>query len=458
MISNEGIRYIWRQVFHRLGFEYTEKYFLVGDKKISYSYRQKAVQQDEFDFFVNIQPCEKKAFETIFKKNKIKWIEVDKDIIPFPEGNHWEKIPILFESEQFNGKIADIERQILNFNVDIIAAIFFFLTRYEEYMDFDPDRHGRFPYEASIIKKFSIINIPVVDIYILIFKYWLEKLIGERIDYPHQFEVLLSHDIDFPYANWPIKNFIKNVLKSLMRLDFGHMVRSSLQFFQDESKDDYFAGIEKIIKISKEFDVRSIFFLMAERKDQKGGGYDLSSNKMERVINLIKQSGFEIGLHPSYQSFHNPDLLSKEKRLLEEKLGTRVKGCRMHYLRTRTPETWNHLSGAGFSYDHSYIFPQHEGFKCGTCFPFKVFDIEKDREMDFTEIPLIVMDTTLKNYRKLSFEEAKERILRLARTCKSVGGCFTMLWHNSSFSQSWIDWGDSYPDMIRKITDQRGNG
>ena len=66
MISNKGIQYVWRQIFQRLGFEYAENYFLVGDKKIGYSYKEKAVQQDNLDYFINIQPCEKKAFETIF--------------------------------------------------------------------------------------------------------------------------------------------------------------------------------------------------------------------------------------------------------------------------------------------------------------------------------------------------------------------------------------------------------
>ena len=451
LISNEGIRYAWRQIFHRLGFEYTENFFLVGDKKIGYSYKENAVQQDEFDFLINIQPCGKEAFKTILGKTNIKWMNVNQDVIHFQKGDHFEKIPILFESEQFGEEIGNIEGQILNFQVDLIATIFFFLTRYEEYFDYEPDRHGRFTFEASIINKFSLIDIPVVDIYILIFKYWLEKLIGKEIEYSHQFDVLLSHDIDFPFANWPIKNYLKNTLRNLLCFDFDQIIQSSSQLFQDESKDDYYGGIEKIIETSRKFNVRSVFFLMAIKKDQMGGGYDLTSKKIGGMINLIKQSGFEVGLHPSYQSFDNPERISNEKRMLEEELGTRVQTCRMHYLRTSTPGTWRILSKAGFRSDHSYIFPQHEGFKCGTCFPFKVFDVEKDRELDLTEVPLIVMDTTLKNYRKLTFKEAEKRILHLARICKSVGGCFSMLWHNSSFSQSWEDWGTSYQEMLKKI-------
>ena len=173
---------------------------------------------------------------------------------------------------------------------------------------------------------------------------------------------------------------------------------------------------------------------------------------IQKVIRKIEENGFEIGLHPSFGSFENPDLINKEKRKLEEHISHPLEGGRHHYLRVKTPHTWRNWEETGLKYDNSYTFAEHEGFRCGTCFPYKVFDIEQNKELDFIEIPLIVMDTTLKNYRKLPLEVAKERIFYLARICKSVGGCFSLLWHNSSFTQSWEKWGDEYEEIIKDLS------
>jgi len=56
------------------------------------------------------------------------------------------------------------------------------------------------------------------------------------------------------------------------------------------------------------------------------------------------------------------------------------------------------------------------------------------------ERPLIVMDTTLlaPEYMDLRPEQALEWIERLSNTCRRFGGTFTLLWHNTNLSQSWL--------------------
>jgi len=72
--------------------------------------------------------------------------------------------------------------------------------------------------------------------------------------------------------------------------------------------------------------------------------------------------------------------------------------------------------------------------------------------MKIQEIPLIAMDTSLRYYQKLSAAEGKNRILVLARRCAEVGGVFTMLWHNTSFSEDWLEWGRMYPDLLSDLS------
>src|ERR1700719_3865450 len=54
-----------------------------------------------------------------------------------------------------------------DFPFDIFAASFFLLSRYEEYLLFQPDRYGRFPFQESLAFKENFLNVPLVN-------YWLE--------------------------------------------------------------------------------------------------------------------------------------------------------------------------------------------------------------------------------------------------------------------------------------------
>ena len=110
----------------------------------------------------------------------------------------------------------------------------------------------------------------------------------------------------------------------------------------------------------------------------------------------------------------------------------------------------------GLAYDSTMTYADHEGFRCGTCHPFHPFDTAQDRELDLWEVPLVVMDGTLCNYRDLTTEQGAARILELARRCKQVEGTFTLLWHNSSITGSWEEWFDMYARVLKRISQMLG--
>ena len=54
-------------------------------------------------------------------------------------------------------------------------------------------------------------------------------------------------------------------------------------------------------------------------------------------------------------------------------------GGRQHYLRWKSPDTWRILEKTGLKYDVTLSFADHEGFRCGICFPYKPFDVVENR-------------------------------------------------------------------------------
>jgi hypothetical protein len=329
------------------------------------------------------------------------------------------------------------------------------LSRWEETVIETRDAHDRFPAHASVAYKHGFLDRPIVDEYALILRVWIRYLLPSRKlenENPH---LLLTHDIDFiqKYKN-PLKlaTTIYTQIKNKVKM---HEMLSSIKTFSQEIRQPgtsiFLKGISRLTDISIENELRSVFFFQVADPSKNDSGYPISNPQLQQEIEKIKKSGFEIGLHPSYNSYDHFEKLAFEKKVLEEVIDQEVKYVRQHYLRFKVPKTWQIQSKVGFGTDFSLGYPEMEGFRCGTCHPFHPFDLENKRELKILEIPLIAMDRTLMNYRKLTPEQAFLRLLAMYDVCRSINGTFTLLWHNSSLFDENKVWGNTYKRFIDEI-------
>jgi len=216
--------------------------------------------------------------------------------------------------------------------------------------------------------------------------------------------------------------------------------------------DPIYGSILELADLSERYGLKSAFYFMAAGEGPNDSGYDPAEPLVRRCIDEIARRGHEIGFHPSYRASFDAAVWQKEfARLSAAVNGFPITGGRQHFLRFRTPETWRLWEQAGLSYDSTLSYADHEGFRCGTCLPFRPFDVKADRELNVTEIPLIVMDGTLRQYRGLTPAEGEARILALADRCRRVGGVFTLLWHNSSLTGEWEPWAPVYRRVVEEI-------
>lgn len=68
---------------------------------------------------------------------------------------------------------------------DIFSAVFYMISRYEEYLPFTPDKYGRFKPEDSLAYRNDLLQIPIVDKWLEILKDILQKKI-RRGNLSHQ--------------------------------------------------------------------------------------------------------------------------------------------------------------------------------------------------------------------------------------------------------------------------------
>lgn len=375
-----------------------------------------------------------------------------------PEGARLEgQVPVLFWGDPRSGTaFASLQSDRLVFHADILAATVFLLSRWEEMVSPERDEHGRFPATASVAMRQGFLDRPVVDEYALVLRSWLQRLWPGWTPRRRPFEVKLSHDVDVLWAFGSLANAARIAVGDLVKRRRPSRavatVRNALAQSSDPRRSVHFRGIERLADISRRYGFKSAFYFMAARRSFKDSGYRPEAPAVRKCIGGLRHQGFELGFHPSYRAFENRGLFAWEKARMDRCLGETRYGGRQHYLRFRVPETWRQWEECGLAYDSTLCFADWEGFRCGTCHPYRPFDLERNREIGVSEIPLVVMDDTLRLYRHLTPEAGEAVALKLAERCRAVEGTFTLLWHNSSLDGEWEDWGAAYERLVAGLS------
>jgi len=152
------------------------------------------------------------------------------------------------------------------------------------------------------------------------------------------------------------------------------------------------------------------------------------------MIREIDRRGWEIGLHPSWYSFNDVDEMKRQKEALEKVLGRDVVSVRQHFLHYDIRVTPRVQAAAGLKFDATLGFNDNIGFRFGTCYPWQLYDLQAEKELSITEIPLIIQDGAMLNPAKgmrLDEDAAFQYVMQITEVVENVGGVLTLLWHPS---------------------------
>jgi hypothetical protein len=352
-------------------------------------------------------------------------------------------VPILFPVANCE-KTWEITENNLIFYHDFLKSCFYLLSGYQEYSTSAKDHLGRFDYFQSVQHKLDFTNIPLVNYYfemiIAGFNAFL-RLNNQEIQKRKLFDPLgffLTHDVDrvklyninnLLYCGKALLGFTHEKMPINYRL--FSFIDAISGLFKNEDPHWTFPFMREIEKING---FKSVFFFLDHLPDQRN--FELNSDKIRNLIALLEDEGCEIGMHSTIEAFHSKTEAVIMKNKLQKLIKSQIIGNRNHILLFNVPHSMKMLQELGYRYDTTLGFAYHEGFRNSFCYPFKLYDFENDIMMDHIwEIPLIVMDCTLFDYRKLSYAQAIDSINNLIDEIKKFGGIFTLLWHNSYFEE-----------------------
>jgi hypothetical protein len=401
----------------------------------------------------------------VFTNDKNKFISTKLPKINYSEGplstpsNRGEFFvksePLLFESQVSKKNIdADfsiwVHQSPLQF--DFLAAIFLLVSRYEEYV-LEPvlfDHHQRFPATASLASKFGFLRKPIVNQWVMGIGVHLKTLFPTlELTFP-SYSFQPSFDIDMPwkYKNKGLLRMIGGLAKDILSGDFSEL-KNRIKILRGVKPDPDFT-FDYIFDEHKRLNCPPIFFLLLGDY----GEFDKNPNETNKPFqDLIRfvSTHYQVGLHPSYRSNFGLTILEKEKARFERMTNLPLEISRQHFLKLRFPETYQNLLSIGITADYSMGYADDIGFRASIATPFRWFDLAKNEQTDLWIYPFQAMDVTLKDYLKLTPNEAIEQVNTLISETKAVGGTFTPLWHNSSFSdtEGWQGWREVYENMAK---------
>lgn len=268
----------------------------------------------------------------------------------------------------------------------------------------------------------------------------------------HEFSIKVSHDVDSP-SMYGFKPW-----STIGRMMAGHLLkRRDLKAFftapyvklatssQLHPADPY-NTFEWLMDISEANNIKSAFYFICGGNHSHDADYEPEHPVIRNLMRRINERGHEVGLHPSYGTFRQPELIKQEAERLkricaEESIEQQLWGGRMHYLRWEQPTTMRAWADAGMTYDSTLGYADRPGFRCGTCHEYPAFDPVAQDQLNLRIRPLVVMECTVIDAVYLGLgvtDAAEDKIQQLKMRCQQVSGTFGLLWHNSYFN-SWSE-------------------
>lgn len=346
-------------------------------------------------------------------------------------------------------KTSDCQIDQTTFSFDLFALIFFLLTRYEEYLPFKKDIHGRFPAVESVAYKHGFLAQPVVDLWIKVLQKEIKKRFEHALFKSHEFSFQPTFDIDMAWA-FLNKTFYRSAgafSKALFSLQFKSLHQRTKVYLSLE-KDPFFQ-FNYIIQSLQKYQYSGLFFILLGQHSAYDKNTDPRNKSFRKLLkNLALQN--ELGIHPSYGSNTNFEQLKKEKDQLSEIIHKEITSSRQHYLKLNFPATYRSLLAIGITDDYSMGYASQIGYRASTSRPFPWFDLSKNERTALTIHPFSWMDVTLKEYLKLSPTEATATIHNLFTKSKSNHFSEIGIWHNSSLSNigGWEEWRKVYEEIL----------
>jgi hypothetical protein len=352
----------------------------------------------------------------------------------------FEGVPVLFAAKD-NG---------YELPFDLFSAVFYLLSRYEEYLPFVPDKHNRYPATDSILYHMDCLQRPLVDEWVSMLA---ECLIQRGIPVKRkQYNYLPTYDIDMAWS-YRHKGLLRNaggLAADLLKGRLGPAVQR-LRVLGMGAKDP-FDSFSELDQWHRDFGCDALYFVLcADGTTAYDKNTSLGHPAMVKLLRRLAAQ-YKLGIHPSYYTEGNKDKAIAELRALSAASGQQVSISRQHYIKLQLPDTYRMLIEMGIQEDFSMGYGAHFGFRAGTANSFCWYDLQKERVTKLKVHPFCFMDATSRYYPGMGATTAFALLREMQVLVERHHGTLITVCHNFTLGtdRGWPGWADAYADWLRE--------
>lgn len=358
--------------------------------------------------------------------------------------------PLTIECFEINGFKAFFRTEDDDLGFDVFSAIFYLLSRYEEYLPHQKDSYGRYAHQNSVAYQNNFLNQPLINTWL---KYFQSKLPNSKLK-TTDFTFLPTYDIDIAWS-YKNKGTLRNVgglARSLLKGNLSE-AKQRQNVLLDKERDPY-DSYDWMDDLHKKHSLSPIYFFHVGKE---AGKYDKNippDNKDFQLLVKGVASKYKTGLHPSWQSGDEPQLLLEEKERLESLAAQKVTASRQHYIRFNLPHTFRELISVSIKEDYSMGYGSINGFRASITTPFYWYDLKKEEQTNLLLFPFCFMDASSFYEQKQTPKETFDELMHYYKVVKEVNGTLITIWHNNFLGTdpSFKGWREVYEQFIQSIT------
>lgn len=363
------------------------------------------------------------------------------------------------ECFDYNGHIAFFRTEG-DFPFDILAASFFLLSRYEEYLPHVKDMYGRYAHENSLAFREGFLNIPLINIWLREFgrilqakipSFTIHHLPAGRQGSP--FTYIPTYDIDEAYS-YKYKQWWRSAGAAIKDILSGKWSRfRERRRVLNREMPDPFDSYAWINDLHRPFNIHPRYFFLVAEKTKK---YDRNILPSETALQtLIKDHAekYAVGIHPSWHSGDDQSLVKKEIQTLEKISKQKITASRQHFIRFTLPQTYRQLIEAGIKEDFSMGYGSINGFRASVASPFYWYDLEKEEQTYLLLYPFCYMEANSFFEQKQTPQQALEEMIGYYQAVKSVNGTLITIWHNTFLGtdELYKGWREAYYQFFNHV-------
>ena len=337
--------------------------------------------------------------------------------------------------------------------IDLFAAAFYIITRYEEYLPHKKDSYGRYAHENSLAFKENFLQLPLVNIWLKHFRLLIMQRFPQLLLRNTSFVYVPTYDIDMAWS-YKNKGAFRNfggMLKDLLNGNFKQL-NERIAVLTNKNEDP-FAPYHWLNDFHEKHNLNPIYFFLVAKKN---GLYDKNINPaLPAMQQLIKKHAdkYLVGIHPSWQSGESEDGIINEKKRMEEIINQPIVYSRQHYIRFQFPQTAQRLINAGIKHDFSMGYGSINGFRASVASVYPWYDLQNEKQTGLMIHPFCFMDANAFYEQRISSSEAFKELRFFTSQLQLAGGTMITIWHNNFLGSShdFKDWKNIYQQWVSEV-------